>query len=193
MLQDRILTPEGFDAPGNLGTGRQMYADLTLDAPLDRLWKGLHIKLHGNIQRTRVDDPISGEPRDFSGFFPHWLWDIDVRRDIGKFAYGFTMNDSRRTTFFRTDSFDTRYNFGFPYTYAFVEYRPTNSGSLRLYFDDLSSTGGARNLLTFSPNRTGVPDELDHRRRNSHVRIGMTLKQSFGGSGGGTKVANKQA
>ena len=183
MLQDRILTPEGFDAPGNIGTGRQAYADLTLDAPLDRFWKGLRVKLHGNIQRTRVEDPISGEMRDFSGFFPHWQWDVDVRRDIGKFAYGFTINDNRRTTLFRTDVLDTRYNIGFPYSYAFIEYRPTPSQSLRVYFDDVSNTGGARDLLLFDPNRTGPPSELDHRFRNSHVRIGVTLKQSFGRTG----------
>lgn len=53
LLQDRILTPEGFDAPGNIGTGRQAFADLTLDTPLDRFWKGLRVKLHGNVQRTR--------------------------------------------------------------------------------------------------------------------------------------------
>jgi len=192
LLQDRILTPEGFDAPGNIGTGRQMYADLTFDAPLDRLWKGLRVKLHGNIQRTRVDDPISGEPRDFSGFFPQWQWDIDVRRDIGKWAYGFTMNDNRRTTLFRTDVLDTRYNQGVPYSYAFVEYRPTGQQSLRLYFDDISNTGGARDLLSFIPNRTvGEPTFLEHRFRNSYVRIGLTFKQSFGG-GGGAKVAKSQ-
>jgi len=184
-LQDRILTPEGFDAPGNIGTGRQMYADLTLDAPLDKWWKGLRVKLHGNIQQTRVHDPVSGELRDFSGFFPRWQWDVDVRRDVGKFAYGFSLNDSRRTTLFRTDVLDSRYNIGFPYAYAFVEYRPTSSQSLRLYLDDISNTGGARDLLIFDPNRAaGEASQLDHRFRNSHVRIGVTFKQGFGGAGG---------
>ena len=182
MLQDRILNPEGFDAPGNLGRGTRAYADLTLDAPLDRVWKGLRVKLHGNIQSTRVRDPISGEFRDFSGFFPRWLWDADIRRDAGKFAYGFTVNDNRRTTFFRTDVLDSRANVGFPYTYAFVEYRPTRSQSLRVYFDDLSNTAAIRDLLIFTPNRTaGQASELDHRFRNSHIRVGLTFKQSLGG------------
>jgi hypothetical protein len=193
MLQDRILNPQGFDAPGNLGRGTKAYADLTLDAPLDRLWKGLRVKLHGNVQSTRVRDPISGEFRDFSGFFPRWLWDADIRRDLGKFAYGLTLNDSRRTTFFRTDSLDVRANSGFPYTYAFVEYRPSGSQSLKVYFDDTSNTGATRDLLVFEPNRTGQAGELDHRFRNSHVRIGLTFKQSFGGGSGGSKVASKAA
>lgn len=182
LLQDRILTADGFDAPGNIGAGRQMYADLILDAPLDRFWKGLRVKLHGNIQRTRVQDPVSGMLRQFSGYFPNWLWDADVRRDIGKWAYGLTMNDAARTTIFRTDVLDTRFNRGFPYTYAFIEYRPSGSRSLRLYFDDISNTGTTRNLLIFFPNRTAPePGELDHRFRNSHVRIGVTFKQSLGG------------
>jgi len=187
LLQDRILTPEGFDAPGNIGTGRQAFADLTLDAPLDRFWKGLRVKLHGNVQRTRVEDPVSGDLRDFSGFFPTWQWDADVRRDLGGLSYGFTASDSARTTIFRTDVLDTRWNAGI-YASAFVEYRPGPSRALRLDFNNISNVGGGRNLLEFFPNRTaGQPSVLDHRFRNSHVRVALTFKQSFGGGGGVAK------
>jgi TonB-dependent Receptor Plug Domain/Outer membrane protein beta-barrel family len=194
LLQDRILifddAGNAFDAPGNLGTGRRAYADLTLDAPLDQLWKGLHVRLHGNIERTRVEDPINNHLRDWSGFYPRWQWDLDLRRDLGKFAYGVALNDNARTTFFRTDEFDTNYNQGFPYTSAFLEYRPSSKQTVTLNFDDLSNTGGARDLVIFLPNRTaGTPDFLEHRFRNSHVRIGLTFKQSFGGGGGKASVA----
>jgi hypothetical protein len=196
MLQDRILVFDdrgnAFDAPGNLGTGRRQYADLTLDAPLDSLWKGLHVKLHGNLQRTRVNDPIIGLPRDWSGFYPRWLWDADIRRDAGKLAYGVTLSDNRRATLFRTDDFDINYNSGFPYTSAFIEYRPGPGRSLTLNLDDISNTGGSRDLVLFFPNRTvGAPGEIEHRFRNSHVRVGITFKQSFG-TGSGTKVAKSQ-
>jgi hypothetical protein len=187
LLQDRILTPEGFDAPGNIGTGRQAFADLTLDAPLDRLWKGLRVKLHGNVQRTRVQDPISGDPRSFSGSFPTWEWDADVRRDLGRFSYGFTATDNARTTIFNTNLLDTRWNGGV-FASAFAEYRPTAKQTLRLDLNDISNVGGGRNLLEFFPNRTaGQPAVLDHRFRNSHVRIALTFKQSFGGGGGVAK------
>jgi TonB-dependent Receptor Plug Domain len=196
LLQDRILVfdDEGhaFDAPGNLGTGRQAYADLTFDAPLDDLWEGLHVRLHGNIQRTRVDDPITHQPRDWSGFYPRWQWDADVRRDIGNCAYGISLNDYRRTTFFRTDEFDTNYSDG-PFVSSFVEYRPSANQTLTLRADDLSDIGGARDLVIFVPDRrAGEPSFLEHRFRNSHIRIGLTFKQSFGGGGGGTKVAKAQ-
>jgi hypothetical protein len=185
LLQDRILVFDqhgnAFDAPGNIGTGRRRYADLTFDAPLDRFWKGLRVKLHGNVQRTRVEDPISRELRDWSGFFPHWEWDATVRRDVGNFAYGFDMSDNGRTTIFRTDVLDTRWNGGV-FAHAFVEYRPTRQQTLTLDLNNLSNVGGGRNLLLFDPNRTaGQPSLLDHRFRNNHVRIALTLKQSFGG------------
>ncbi len=191
LLQDRILTPEGFDAAGNIGTGKQAYADLTLDAPLDRFWKGLRVKLHGNIQRTRVADPISGDPRDFSGFFPRWEWDADVRRDIGKWAYGFTFSDNAKTTDFGTDVLDIRYSDG-PFGQAFVEYRPTAKQTVTLSLNNITNSGGARDLLFYDPNRRDGPAvQLDHRHRNSHVRVGLTFKQSFGGAGA-AKVAKSE-
>ncbi|HEY7005016.1 MAG TPA: outer membrane beta-barrel protein [Sphingomicrobium sp.] len=191
LLQDRILTPEGFDAPGNIGTGKQAYADLTLDAPLDRFWKGLRVKLHGNIQRTRVEDPISGELRDFSGFFPRWEWDADIRRDIGKWAYGFTFSDNAQTTIFGTDVLDIRYSQG-PFGQAFIEYRPTAKQTVTLSLNNITNSGGSRDLVFFDPNRRDGPaDVFDHRFRNSHVRVGLTFKQSFGGAGA-AKVANPE-
>jgi hypothetical protein len=185
MLQDRILVFDAggtaFDAPGNLGTGRRKYADLTIDTPLDQLWTGLRVKLHGQVMRTRVADPITHDPRDWSGFYPRWQWDVDLRRDAGRFAYGVTLSDYRRVTFFRTDEFDTNFNTGV-YASAFVEYRLTARSSLNVNFEDLSDTAGDRDRLIFFPNRTSpAPESRDFRYRNSHVRIGMTFKQSFGG------------
>jgi hypothetical protein len=186
-LQDRILIFDDknvpFDAPGNLGTGRRTYADLTLDAPLDTLWKGLRVRAHGQVQRTRVEDPISHRMRDFSGFYPRWQWDADIRRDAGRFAYGLTLSDYRRITFFRTDEFDTNFNTGV-YVSAFAEYRPSARSTVTLRFEDISDTGGDRDRLLFDPNRLRpAPAFVDYRHRDSHVRIGLTLKQSFGGGG----------
>ena len=142
------------------------------------------MKLHGNLQHTRVDDPISGDPRDWSGFYPRWLWDADIRRDAGKFAYGVTLSDNRRITFFRTDEFDSNFNVGFPYTSAFVEYRPTSKQTLTFNVNDISNTAGSRFRQFFFPNRTsGAPFANEYRFRNSYIRVGLMFKQSFGGGG----------
>ena len=191
-LQDRILIFDdegnGFDAPGNLGTGKRSFAELTVDAPLGELWSGLRAKFTGTVQRSRVEDPISGEKRSFSGYFPDWEWRIDVRRDAGKFSYGFVVNDYKRFTFYRTDEYDTNFNGG-PYGTAFIEYRPMPRTSITLDVDNAFSTSGNRRRLLFRPNRADADEIIDEiRERNRHRSFGLTLKQSFGG-GNGTGVA----
>jgi hypothetical protein len=189
MLQDRVLLcddklpPNCFDSPGNIGTGRRYFAALTLDAPLTKLWKGLRVKFTSTVQRTRVKDPIDGRMRQFSGFFPDWEWNVDVRRDAGNFSYGFNLGDRDRFTFFRTDEFDSNFNGG-PYATAFVEYRLTPRTSITLDIDNAVETSGNRNRLLFFPNRATPTDVLDEfRHRDRHMAIGLTLKQSFGGGG----------
>ena len=83
----------------------------------------MRVRFNGTVRRTRVTDPISGEKRNFSDFYPDWEWNVDVRRDVGAFSYGFVVSDRDRFTFFRTDEFDTNFNGG-PYATAFIEYRP---------------------------------------------------------------------
>ena len=198
LLQDRILIcdPEHpdnpalcFDAPGNIGTGKRDFAQLTLDLPLSRLWSGLRVKGGGTLQRTRVEDPINHEMRKWSGYYPTWQWNVDVRRDSGKWSYGFSVNDNQKFTFYRTDEFDSNFNGG-PYGTAFIEYRPWADTAITLNLDNAFETSGNRHRLRFFPNRAD-PDPFiidEFRERNQHQSIGITLKRSFGGAGG-TKVA----
>ncbi len=191
MLQDRILIFDehgvGFDAPGNLGKGRRSFAELNVDAPLAGIWKGLRAKFDGTIQRTRVDDPVSGRPRQFSGYFPDWQWTLDVRRDSGPVSYGFTLSDNQRTTLFRTDAFEGSYTRG-PYATAFVEYRLSPSTAITFDVDNVLNTQAVLDRLLFTPNRA-QPDAIIHelRNRNNHPAFGITLKRSFGGGGGVAK------
>ena len=187
QLQDHILIYDakgrGFDSPGNLGTGRRYFADLTLDAPLDKLWKGLRAKVHGQVQRTRVKDPVSGQVRNFSNYYPDWTWDIDLRRDSGKFAYGFVLSDRDRFFNFRTDEIDGYPNLG-PYATAFVEYRPSARSSLTFSVENLINTAGVIDRAFYFPNRTNPdPGLYEYRLRNSHARVSLSYKLSFGGGG----------
>jgi hypothetical protein len=188
LLQDRVLIfdDEGnaFDAPGNIGTGKRWFARLTLDAPLGDVWSGLRVRFNGQVQRTRVEDPISGKPRNFSGFYPNWQWEFEVRRDSGAFSYGIEIADRDRFSFFRTDEFDTNFNGG-PFGEAFVEYRPDPRWSITFDVDNLFNTSGNRNRLIFVPDRA-TPGLVfnEFRERNRHLNFGLTIKRSFGGGNG---------
>ncbi len=184
LLQDRILTDDGFDAPGNIGTGARGFVALAIDAPLDRFGiKGGRLKLNGQLQRTRVDDPIAGDSRNFTGFYPEWQWSAEFRRDVGKFAYGFDVNDRARISFFRSDEIDTPYNGGI-FGNAFVEYRPSARTTATFQVENLFNTRGLRGREFTFPNRS-LPDLSlnEFRERNSHVSFTLALKRSFGGSG----------
>ncbi|MFC7537648.1 TonB-dependent receptor domain-containing protein [Sphingomonas sp. GCM10030256] len=190
LLQDQILTDDGFSAPGNLGTGKRRFVSLQIDAPLQRFGlTGTRLKLNGQLQHTRVNDPISGTNRNFSDFFPDWEWGVELRRDAGAFSYGLTVNHRDRFSFFRADEIDTNYNGG-PYGTAFVEWRPAARTSLTLDVDNVLNTTGERERLFFDPNRSSPePIEREKRVRNRHVSFGLTLKQTFGRSSPSAGVA----
>lgn len=188
LLQDRVLVFDdegrGFDAPGNIGTGRRTFAKLTLDAPLGRMWSGLRAKFSGQLQRTRVEDPISGEMRNFSGFFRDWEWSVDLRRDDDAFSYGLEIADGDRFTFFRTDEFDSSFNGG-PFGEAFIEYRPDARTAITFDINNLFNTASQRERLIFFPQRaTPQASVREFRDRNRHLDFGITLKRSFGGPSG---------
>lgn len=188
LLQDRVLIcddavpPLCFDAPGNIGTGKRSFAALTVDAPLQKLGlSGTRLKFFGQLQRTRVEDPISGEMRNFSDFYPDWQWELSLRRDKGAFSYGFAVSDRDRFTFFRTTEFDTNFN-SQPYATAFVEYRPDPRTSITLDLDNAINTHGMRNRLISIPNRLTPGLVLNEfRERNRHLNFGLTVKRTFGG------------
>lgn len=184
LLQDRILTEEGFDAPGNIGTGKRTFATLTIDAPLDRFGlSGTRAKFNTTIQRTRVDDPISGQIRNFSGFFPDWQWFLEVRRDAGKWAYGFDISDRDNFTIFRANEEDINFNSGI-FGNAFVEYRPGPRTTVTFNVNNLFATHGIRDRVFTLPNRSfGDPDIREFRERNQHQTFQLTLKRNFGGGG----------
>lgn len=184
-LQDRILTEDGFDAPGNIGTGKRRFAALIFDAPLTPVGiPGGRLKLTGQLQSTRVHDPITGKLRNFTGEFPDWNWRAEFRRDVGQWSYGINAEDRDRYTFFRTDEIDSNWFRGV-FSTAFVEFRPTQRTTVTLDIDNLLDTTDRRERFFFFPNRTSPePDEEEQRVRDAHRSFGLTLKQQFGSSDG---------
>ena len=184
MLQDRILTEEGFDAPGNIGTGKRSFATLAVDAPLDRFGlKGTRAKFNATLQRTRVHDPISDEVRNFSNYFPNWEWSVELRRDAGHWAYGFDVGDRDKFTIFRASEEDINFNGG-PFGNAFVEYRPSPRTTVTFNVNNLFGTQGIRDRQFTIPDRSfDGPDIREYRERNNHQTFQLTFKRTFGSGG----------
>ncbi len=180
MLQDRILTPEGFDAPGNIGNGRLTFATVTLDAPLDKLgFKSTRLKLSGTWQTHSVRDPITGQDRPWSGFRPTWNVSGELRRDLKNWSYGVEVYRQSTSTVYRIDEIDSFFNSG-PFVIAFAEYRPDKRTTFRLDVENAANVSGQRRRLFFDPNRTAaLPEVEEFRQRNSHAKLIFSINRTF--------------
>jgi hypothetical protein len=181
QVQDRVPTPEGFDAPGNLGNGTLMFARATLDAPLQRFGiRGGRLTVNSTIRDSNVEDPYTLRNRFFSNF-SKWELEARFRQDLGQFAWGISYFGSPRRFFFRRDEIDVPNGLE-PYTQLFGEYRPTAKTTVTLLFDNLFQVAGTRERTFFRPDRTNPnPSLFEFRERNSHTAVSLRLRHSFGG------------
>ena len=180
LVQDRIPTPEGFDAPGNLGDGRMFILKSTIDAPLARLGiKGGRLTVHSSLIDTSVEDPYTLRRRHFSGF-NLYAADASFRQDLGKWAYGATFFANAPTFFFRQDEIDRPFSRN-PYVTAFVEYRPSPKTTVTFSLDNATDAPAFRSRTFFTPDRRNpFPDTFELRNRNKHIIPAIGLKHSFG-------------
>jgi hypothetical protein len=180
LVQDRIPTPEGFDAPGNLGSGRMLIVKGTFDAPLARLGiKGGRLTLNSSLIDTSVEDPYTFRKRQFSGF-NIFSADASFRQDLGKWAYGATLFYNAPTLFFRQDEIDRPFSSN-PYVTAFVEYRPTPKTTITFSLDNATGVPAFRSRTFFDPDRRNpFADQFEFRHRNKHIIPAIGLKHSFG-------------
>lgn len=179
QVQDRVPTPEGFDAPGNLGAGHEIILRSKLDLPLGQLGvKGGRLSLYGSYVASAVRDPYTASTRPFSGnalFF----WEATFRQDRGKLAWGFELSGSTPTTFYRRDETDRVWN-QMPYVTAFVDYRPTGSTILTLGLENATGVASFRRRSFFRPDRSSPsPVEEEYRQRNRHIVPYLSVKHTF--------------
>ncbi|RVT91274.1 TonB-dependent receptor [Sphingomonas crocodyli] len=179
-VQDRVPTPEGFDAPGNLGNGDKWIARAKVDAPLKNFGiKGGRLTLYGSYVGTSVVDPYTLEKRPFSNF-DAFYFEINFRQDLGKFAWGVDAEGNTHSTTFRRNERD-RFSRRNPDTSVFVEYRPTGRTTLNLTLNNITQAPSYRRRTFFFPDRTNPdPGQLEIRQRNRHILPTLKIKHSFG-------------
>lgn len=180
LLQDRVPTPEGFDAPGNLGNARRGFVRATLDTPLKSIGlTGTRVIGHATITGTQVRDPYTLRTRPFSGERAAY-WDIELRHDSAKFALSLQLNGDANATAFRLNELDSGSDDGV-YAQIYADYRPNKRTTVTLGIDNAANTPSARTRLFFDPDRrTPLPYLREDRKRNRHLLPYLTFKYSFG-------------
>ncbi|MET0375966.1 MAG: TonB-dependent receptor [Rhizorhabdus sp.] len=178
-LQDRVPTPEGFDAPGNLGNATQWIARAKVDAPLGQFGvKGGRLTIYGSYVGSSVKDPYTLRNRRFSENRA-FLYEVEFRQDLGQFAWGVDVEGVTRSTVFRRDELDSFSEQ--PTVKAFAEFRPSAQTTLSFTLDNLLQAKVSRRRTFFTPDRTDRNAFLQEvRSRNRHVLPMAKLKHSFG-------------
>lgn len=179
-VQDRVPTPEGFDAPGNLGSGREIIARMNLDAPLARFGvKGGRFSTRVSLVDTAVEDPYTGDQRPFSGT-ARLLVDLVFRQDLGSFAWGVSGYANTGSTTYRRNEEDRNFRPDIYWT-AFAELRPDSRTVVTFSVDNLSDIQARRERTFFTPDRTAdAPFLRELRQRNQHIIPALAVKRSFG-------------
>jgi outer membrane receptor protein involved in Fe transport len=178
-VQDRVPTPEGFDAPGNLGDGRHAFIRGTLDAPLGRFGiRGGRLTVNGTIRDTSVQDPYTGRDRAFSGF-TEWELQALFRQDLGSFAWGVQYFGSPARPFFRRNEVDVPDGLE-PYVEIFADYRMTPRTTFTLRVENVFDVKGTRLRTFYRPDRSNlVPSSTEYRERSGHPAVSLRLRHSF--------------
>jgi hypothetical protein len=179
LVQDRVPTPEGFDAPGNLGSGSVFSAVGNLDLPLKRLGvRGGRLSLYGSYVKTSVRDPYTLLDRAWSGF-ALFYYEASFRQDLGRFAWGMSIDGSTGSRSYRRDEVDYTRTFA-PDLRAFVEYRPTTHWTVTLGATNLLDQSTIRHRDFYLPDRSvAAPRYYEYRERNEHVVGYLTIKRSL--------------
>jgi hypothetical protein len=182
MVQDRIRTPDGLDAPGNLGDGRRLWIEAVAGLPLDRLWiKGGRFNLRWIWQESDVVDPYTGRGRWFSSEYP-WTVAADFRQDIRSknLAWGVTYAAEGQMPQFRMNEIDM-WNPDDNFFKAYVEARPDPRTTVTFTAGNLLDRRLKRDRLFYFPDRSNpVPAAAENRWRRQGVTFLVQVKRTFG-------------
>jgi len=127
-----------FDAPGNIGTGKNTQIDVEFTVPLDKLGLENGLLKTTNIWRiSSVRDPVSGQPRVISGERPQDIeWTLTQDINSLKSTWGIFYYNCWDERYFYFDQVRHRRTVP-PYLTMWWEYKPTPTWSLHLELDNI--------------------------------------------------------
>jgi len=144
-----------LDAPGNIGRGSIIGAEISLRVPLAPVLKGGTLNVTGLTEDTEATDPVTGRKRQFSNTSENHL-KIELRQDLNaaKLAWGTTFEAYTPDTDYRLDE-----TFSFRELRrldVFVETTWIENFKIRLEVDSALDATEWRERRFYSPDRNGA-------------------------------------
>ena len=177
-----IFSPSGvFDAPGNIGSGREDDLDVNLTLPLDLVGlKRAQLKAQGTYRHARVTDPTTGQERPFTGlhrfdYQAHFTQDIPgLKSTWGVDLFNRWTQPNYR--FSEIDVFKLK-----TWVSVFFEYKPKPDLAMHLELDNIGGRGFERLLYVYDGPRNVSPlAYVDDRRQEIAPYLYFRLRKTFG-------------
>lgn len=167
-----------FDAPGNIGEGHVIGAEVALRVPLTPVLRGGTVSVNGTWSDSSVRDPLTGVDREIGDSIARSV-EVELRQDLNaaKVAWGLTYIASDPNTDYRIDEID-RFR-ELQRVDAFVETTAIAGYKLKLIAYNALSDTENRERRFYAPDRRGGLQSVE----TAHFRPGtwwlLTLSSSF--------------
>ncbi|HWA02550.1 MAG TPA: TonB-dependent receptor [Rhizomicrobium sp.] len=179
----KVQAPDGsyFNAPGNIGEGRNEQINAQIALPLDRigLVNGL-LKVTSDFQLSSVRDPVTEENRVITAERPQDI-EVNLTQDIEslKSTWGVYYFNGWDEKYFRLAQTQHRKVVP-PYIEVFWEYKPAPGWSYHIGFINLGQFVYDNRFFDYDgPRDTGKLVLIDERSIRSQPRVYLELRKTF--------------
>jgi outer membrane receptor for ferrienterochelin and colicin len=170
-----------FDAPGNIGGGRNNQVDIEMTLPLDRLGltNGL-LKTTSIWRDSAVRDPVTGQKRRVSSQRPQDI-ELTLTQDIEslKSTWGIYFFNCWKEYYYRLAELNHPYVVP-PYIELSWEYKPTPAWSLQVAIKNPGRFSYDDTRYLYAGTRAGQsPREIDEMKIKSQARLYIQIRKTF--------------
>ena len=178
-LVDQVPIGNG-EGPGNIESAARIAVEIEGTLKFDNLgWTGAQLEYSTFAQDTFLDDPLTGQSRDFSRSTVYY-YELNFRHDIPNtnWAWGVNYESFENAPNFRRDA---RLHYRQPqgFAWGFVEHKDIYGMTGSLFLGNLLDSDDKFQRLSYSPDRTGTIDRIEDRSRNFGNILTLRLKGSF--------------
>jgi len=168
-----------FDAPGNIGSGREDLFSVDATVPLGALLRGSELKLNATYRRSSVTDPTTGGQRRISAQKP-FTATAEFHQDLPRFkaAWGAMLDAGWLTRTYRFNEIDA--DRASALLTVFIDYTPRPDLSIKLEASDLLGRR-YRRLIDFyeGPRGSDPLSYRDDRSLSLGPAVMLRLRRSF--------------
>ncbi|MFN3212818.1 MAG: TonB-dependent receptor plug domain-containing protein [Henriciella sp.] len=168
------------EGPGNIEEASRLGLEIDGTIKFDNLgWKGAQVDYEVFAQDTFLDDPLTGETRDFNGRTIYY-YELNFRHDIPEtdWAWGVNYETFADAPVFRRD---VRRHFEQPqgFAWGFIEHKDIFGMTGTVFYGNLLDSDDNFQRIEYAPDRTGTINRIEDRRRNFGGILTLRLQGSF--------------